>query len=82
MDLSLIGWDILSIFSFNISSIFYSDAYKNFIFAEYYMKLRNKHCFDLLNDEKLNINKAIYEEYPYIKNNKSLKIVNTKIMIL
>ena len=74
MDLSLIGWDILSIFSFNISSIFYSDAYKNFIFAEYYMKLRNKHCFDLLNDEKLNINKAIYEEYPHIKNNKSLKI--------
>lgn len=74
MDLSLIGWNILSIFSFNITSIFYSDAYKNFIFAEYYMKLRNKYSFDLLNDEKLNINVPVYKEYPYIKNKKSLKI--------
>lgn len=74
MDLSLIGWDILSIFTFNLSEIFYSNAYKNFIFAEYYMKLRDKHSFALLNDEKLNINEPIYEEYPYIKNKKTIKI--------
>ena len=38
------------------------------------MKLRNKYSFDLLNDEKLNINVPVYKEYPYIKNKKSLKI--------
>ena len=74
MDLSLIGWDILAIFTFNISEIFYSDVYKNFIFSEYYIKLRNKYNFSLLNDEQLNIDEPVSGEYPYIKSKKILKI--------
>ncbi len=74
MDLSLIGWDLLGIFTFRISEIFYSDAYKNLIFSEYYMKIRNKYNLGDLNDSNLNIREPIYDEYPYIKNKKTIKI--------
>ena len=62
MDFSLIGWDILSIFTLGFSSLLYTDAYKQFIYAELYMNIRDsKKIFltsgKLLNDEYLNMMK-------------------------
>ena len=42
LDLSLIGWSILKLCTFNLSGIFFSDIYKEAIHAEVYMILRNK----------------------------------------
>jgi len=64
LDLSLIGWEILSAFTLNLSKIFYSSIYKETIYAETYMKLKENKSVDILNDELLNIPEVLEEEYP------------------
>lgn len=69
LDLSLIGWTILKIFTFNLSGIFFSDIYKEAVHAEVYMLLREKVNLsdeqrNLLNDSLLDIKDRVYEEYP------------------
>ena len=64
LDLSLIGWSILKLCTFNLSGIFFSDVYKEAIHAEVYMTLRNKVKLDdnyrkLLNDSLLDIEERI-----------------------
>lgn len=76
MDLSLLGWEILNLFTFNLSGIFFSNIYCESIYAEIYMHLRNKENNPLLNDELLNIPNKINDIYPEDKF--SIKIDKTK----
>lgn len=64
LDLSLIGWDILSFLTLNLSKIFYSSIYLKTIYTETYMYLRKNKNIELLNDELLNIKEILNEEYP------------------
>lgn len=67
LDLSLIGWEILSAFTLGLSSLLFTDAYKRCIYAEFYMKTRSEHkkeFKDLLIDDNLDIKEAKDEEYP------------------
>ncbi len=41
LHLSFIGWEILGIFTFNLSRLFYSNAYYVSTYSEYYVYLRN-----------------------------------------
>jgi len=74
LDFSLIGWDILSAFTLGFSNLLYADAYRQFIYAELYMNIRDskKNILTngkLLNDKYLDIDEAIKEEYPIEKYN-------------
>ena len=67
LDLSLIGYRSLGLFTFNLSNYFFTDIYVNAIYAEVYMYLRdNKYSSlkDLLSDELLNIKDSVNEAYP------------------
>lgn len=67
LDLSLIGWTLLSSLTFKLSGIFYSNVYNECIYAENYMTLRNsKKCTkkELLNDKYLNIKEIKEGSYP------------------
>lgn len=70
LDLSLIGWFILSILTFGMSDIFYTDCYRQYIFAEMYMSIRgNKESFSLGNllcDDYLDVEVSL-GEYPQDK---------------
>lgn len=68
LDITLIGWEILAIFTLGFSNILYTNAYKEFIYAELYMFTRNSKkekltYGTLLNDEYLNTNKTTNKEY-------------------
>ena len=52
LDVSLIGWYILAVFTLGLSALFYSDAYFEHIKAELYMRLR-KEKYSSLTDKKL-----------------------------
>ncbi|MBR2246530.1 MAG: DUF975 family protein [Bacilli bacterium] len=72
LDISLIGWHILTVLTFGLSALFYSDAYFEHIKAELYMRLR-KEKYDsltdkkILNDKLLDINKEKEAKYPMDK---------------
>ena len=42
LEISLIGWNILGAFTYNLSNIFYYDVYKESLFTELYMNIRNE----------------------------------------
>lgn len=72
LDVSLIGWYLLAIPTFGFSNIFYTDAYKEFIYAELYMNVRsskkdNLTYNTLLNDTYLDIKNPKNTEYPIDK---------------
>lgn len=70
VDLSMLGWTILKSLTLNLSGIFYSDVYKETLYAEIYMDLRNKNYKDnklLLTDNYLNIECPLDETYPIEK---------------
>ena len=71
LDLTLIPLDILSYFTFNLSSLFFSNAYEECVYAEVYMRLRNakKDALELgirkyLNDDLLAIEHIEEVEHP------------------
>ena len=69
LDLSMLGWDILRVFTLNLSAVFYSDLYKEALYAEVYMSLRKEKFStlshsELLNDEYLAIDIPKEESYP------------------
>lgn len=70
LDVSLIGWKILDGITLNISKIFYSDIYKECIYAEAYMFIRNEKLNEsnkeILNDFDLDIPEKVDREYPEI----------------
>ena len=81
-DLSLIGWYILSGLTLGLSNILYFNPYKECIYTEIYMSLRNKINSPLLKDTYLEKTGRIYksENYflPEFKRGKILKL-NYKI---
>ena len=72
LDLSFIGWFILNILTFGLLDIFFLIGYKQCVFAELYIKIRQdkkKSLTDekLLNDQFLDKKNPIEEEYPMDK---------------
>lgn len=83
LDLSFIGWHILSILTFGLINIFYLDAYKENVYAELYMKIRNEKKKDLtdgdlLSDDLLDIKDEVDDEYPMEKYILPVKINKNK----
>lgn len=80
LDLSLIGFNILNIFTFGLFSLLFLRGYKECIYAEVYIKIRRKKINnlsykELLNDKYLDIQYRLDDEYPYYDNiEKHLKI--------
>ena len=72
LDLSLIGWYILQILTLGLSSILYFDAYRECIFAETYMYIRDKKK-DLIENKHLLIDDDLaveqYQNKLYPKEN-------------
>lgn len=71
LELSLFPWYILSYFTFNLSGLFFSDAYIECVKAEMYMQIRNAKHEDLrlglrkwLNDDLLAIDHIEEVEHP------------------
>ena len=68
LDLSLIPWKIINIFTFGLFDIFFLDGYKECIYAESYItirriKLNNLRNKELLNDKYLDIVNYLEDEY-------------------
>ena len=77
VDMSFIGWGLLELLTLGVSGIFYSKIYYESLSAEIYMKLSRikKETLTngtLLNDELLEIENPINEEYPEEKYLKKL----------
>ncbi len=76
LDLSLIGWYILQILTLGLSSILYFDAYRECIFAETYMYIRDKKK-DLIENKYLLIDDDLaveqYQNKLYPKENFNLR---------
>ena len=71
-DISLIGWELLNILSFGLLQLFFLDGYKQCIYAEIYMNIRDNRKNNLtdeklLNDKYLDIKEYKDEEYPMDK---------------
>ena len=70
LDLSLIGWTLLSVFTLGFSDLLFSGAYVEFIYSELYMSIRRGKksltYAHLLNDEYLDA-REINGEYPLDK---------------
>ena len=69
LDISLIGWYLLSFITLGFSNIIYFDAYKEYIYAEVYAKIRDEKKNKLtdkklLNDECLFVNDTKKRNYP------------------
>ena len=69
LDLSMIGWYVLQLLTLGISSMFYFNAYKETVYTELYMSLRNtkkstSRLLDLLNDKYLDIKEYQDKAYP------------------
>ena len=69
LDLSMLGWDILRLFTLNLSAVFYSNVYKESLYAEVYMMLRKKKfstlsSASLLNDVNLAVDAPSEGVYP------------------
>jgi len=76
VDISMLGWTLLKAFTLNLSGIFYSDIYKETIYAQIYMDLRNQNYKGnekLFIDNYLDIDEPIDESYPIEKYNKKVK---------
>ena len=69
LDLSFIGWDILSLFTLGLSNLFFADAYKVAVFSEYYAGIRK-----ISIDKKIKNTELLCDKYLYEKaDNKLLK---------
>lgn len=69
LDLSLLGWEFLRVFTLNLSAVFYSNVYKEALYAEIYMRVRKEKISNLsystlLNDTNLAIDRPCDDSYP------------------
>ena len=83
LDLSFIGWFMLSLLTFGLLDLFFLDGYKQCVYAELYINIRNdkkKELTDgkLLNDKYLDIKEIKNEEYPMDKFSIPVKIKTKK----
>ena len=72
LDVSFIGWYILSIITFGLLDIFFLDGYKECVYAEVYMQIRidkktSLTYGSLLNDKYLDTGEVSLQEYPMDK---------------
>lgn len=84
LDLSFIGWELLNIITLGMLDIFFLDGYKQCTYAELYIKIRkdkkdNLTDTKLLNDQYLDIENNIDEEYPMDKFSIPVKTKKKKI---
>ena len=82
LDLSILLWEILGLFTFNLLNIFYTNIYKEALFSEVYANLRSEKKDKIslgeeLNDEYLFLHEVIDEAYP--EESISSKILNIDI---
>ncbi|MGN0476827.1 MAG: DUF975 family protein, partial [Ruminococcus sp.] len=64
LQLSFIGWDILGVLTFGILNVFYVNPYKESVYCEYYVRLREEvKSKDIENVSLLN-DKYLYEKAP------------------
>ena len=75
IDLSLLLYELLGVFTFSLLNIFFTNIYKETIYAEFYVTLRNNKYKeltykDLLNDKLLYIDEKVDKEYPQEKKEK------------
>ena len=65
LDLILLLYKIPGLFTFNLTNIFFTNIYEETLYTETYMNLRNNGNYEnLLNDNLLDIEKSIDDEYP------------------
>ncbi|MFV0362979.1 MAG: DUF975 family protein [Suipraeoptans sp.] len=70
LELSFIGWNILSGLTFGLVSVFYLNPYQTATYSEVYMLLRKKAkennmpLIEYLNDNSLDIDEAVTDVYP------------------
>ena len=75
IDLSLLLYELLGAFTFSLLNIFFTNIYKETLYAEFYVTLRNNKYKeltykDLLNDKLLYIDEKVDKEYPQEKKEK------------
>lgn len=69
LDLSLLGWKIIGLFTFRLLNIFFTDIYEETLHCEFYVKMREEKLKivthnSLLKDDKLYIQEKIEDGYP------------------
>ena len=80
LDLTLLGWNILSFLSIGITGLFYSNAYIECIYSELYIDIRNDKLSKIHNSKLLNDKYLINPEgNTYPENKFSLPMLKIKI---
>ncbi len=62
IDMSFIGWELLGMFTFGLSNLFFTDAYKVAVFSEYYVRIRKEAIDKNINNTELLCDKYLYEK--------------------
>ena len=86
LDLSMLGWDILKVCTFNLSGIFYSNVYKEALIAEVYMNIRKEKINILkdsffLPDSYLDVPSLVMGSYPDWKFSIPLKHMRQELKV-
>ena len=86
LDLSMLGWDILKVCTFNLSGIFYSNVYKEALIAEVYMNIRMEKINILkdssfLPDSYLDVPSLVMGSYPDCKFSIPLKHMRQELKV-
>ena len=67
INLSFIGWDILSVLTLGLLDVFFTNAYKSSVYSEYYAYLRRIY----INNNEL-LNEFFVDKYLFVKASKNL----------
>ena len=62
LELSFIGYDILGIVTFGLSSVLFSNGYKSLTYAEYYYEIRKKYISEKSKDYNLLIDEYLFKK--------------------
>ena len=62
LELSFIGYDILGIVTFGLSSVLFSNGYKSLTYAEYYYEIRKKYIEEKSKDYNLLIDEYLFKK--------------------
>ena len=62
LDVSFIGWELLSMFTLGLSNLFFTDAYKVAVFSEYYVRVRKEAIDKNIKNTDLLCDKYLYEK--------------------
>ena len=62
LDVSFIGWELLSMFTLGLSNLFFTDAYKVEVISEYYVRVRKESIDKNIKNTDLLCDKYLYEK--------------------